>query len=167
MSGHRGHNISMKDNIQRENVQFIEKSEERVLLLEEKFNEDLEDRESMLKGEKKKMKEEVEDRFQVMILRVKEKKEQALQDLETFFKEDEEEIQVIRRDIAEVRRCLEENKGQGGSMGDQMKHKDHILNLLDGLSVKAKEINKIEPKSKIVHKVGYNDIVQRRLGRMD
>lgn len=153
LSGHRGHNIGMKDNIRKENSSFFKQSESKINELEDLVNGDVKFLLQTMDGEEQEMKEEVERKFGEVLGRLKEREKRALEDVEDAWKRKKGQVVLIEEEIAKVKSLLKESQQKDNNFSGDLVHKREIEGSLEKLSTKLGQIVNNDVQATIVQTV--------------
>ena len=156
MSDHRKHTICMKDNIQKNHKQFIHQTEKTLANLDSSLMLNIDKKEQLLRDQKNNIVYQIEDQYSTLQEKVKYQKTQSLEELNKMFKEEFQNISVIKNNIEEIKSLLEQSKNEKISFNNQIKNKKEISRLLDTLIHKKNEVIETQPGLNITVKVEIN-----------
>ena len=153
ISGHRKHVIIMKDTIQKQNLEFLKKTEQTIQHLESILNENIKEKKEKIQRDQEVIFEELDDQFNQIINKINNKKQNIISKLNLYFENKENDNKENQNEIINVRLFLEENKNENRSFQDKGKKKEEIVRLLEILKNKSQIMIEENQKDKINLKV--------------
>lgn len=153
MSGHRGHAIAMKDNIQKRTSRFLAESGQMVTELESRLMEHLGQKELVLQSDKRRLVQEIEVRFEGLVECVDLLKKEKLAEVEREFGNMKGDLEDVRDKMDKVKKLLTESQKKGNCVATQLGNKREIEKLVGFLRRKNEEIVDQKANLGIVPKV--------------